>query len=76
MPRTIDVTDGENEIITISINKYIQGINSFAPCHDALKLCEILGIDDINHRSTAVVSAIKFLNALRGKSTLQSECEL
>ena len=76
MSRTIDVSDGINKIIKININKYLQGINSFASSYDALKICEALGVNDVNHRSTAAVSAIKFLNALRGKSTLQSECEL
>ena len=68
---TIAVVDKNNKYITITINNYVECINSFGAsyiAYDAFALCKELGINNVNLQSLAVCYSCKFLNALRGES--------
>ncbi len=69
----IDVTDGDSGFINITIETYVEGINSFELTVDALELCNRLGVRNQNHWNIAVQSAAKFLNALRGVVSMNNK---
>jgi len=70
------VTDGNSNFINITIERYIEGINSFTLSLDVLDLCNQLGVKNRNHLTIASQSAIKFLEALRGRSIIKNERDL
>jgi hypothetical protein len=72
----IDVTDGNSNFIKITIDQYIEVINSFELSMDALELCNIMGVTTENHWTIAVRSTLKFLEALRGTSISKLEIDL
>lgn len=73
--KTINVTNGNDKFITISMQAYINGINSFELSMDALVICNQLGVSNEKHLLIAVKSAIKYLEALRGNTNNKVERE-
>ena len=73
--KKIDVTDGNSNFITITIEQYVEGVNSFSLSLDVLDICNELGMRKENYLRAAVDSTFKFLGALRGKSLNKTECD-
>lgn len=74
--KTINVTNGNDGFVTISMQEYVSGINSFELSMDALAICNQLGVSKENHWTIAVKSAINYLEALRGNSLNKKERDL
>ena len=74
--KNIDVTDGNCNFINITIETYVEGINSFTLSMDALEICNQLGVKSQIHWTIAVQSALKFLDVLRGVSINKKERDL
>jgi hypothetical protein len=73
--KKIDVTDGNSNFITITIEQYVEGVNSFSLSLDVLDICNELGMRNENYLRAAVDSTFKFLGALRGKFMNKKECD-
>jgi hypothetical protein len=71
--KTINVTNGNDGFITISLQEYANGINSFELSMDALAICNQLGVSKETHWTIAVKSAIKYLETLRGDTSSKKE---
>ena len=75
--KTIDVTDGKHKINKISINEYVNGINSFDIGMDPLNICKKLNIQKINQLLLVSKTTINVLKALRGDTLYKKkECNL
>jgi hypothetical protein len=74
--KSMNVTNGNDGFITVSLQEYVNGINSFELSMDALAICNQLGVSKENHWTIAVKSAINYLEALRGNSLNKKERDL
>ena len=77
LEKTMKVTNGNDGFITISLQKYVSGINSFELSMDALAICNQLGVNKENHWENhwtiSVKSTIRYLEALRGNTGNKKE---
>ena len=71
--KTMNVTNGNDGFITISLQEYVSGINDFESSMDALAICNQLGVSKETHWTIAVKSAIKYLETLRGNTSSKKE---
>jgi len=69
LPKTIYATSGSDEYITIPIDEYVKGVNSWTLSMDALNICDQFNIRNESCWNVAAKSSIAFMEALLGTTT-------
>lgn len=69
LPKTIYATSGSDEYITIPIDEYVKGVNSWTLSMDALNICNQFNIRNESYWNIAAKASIAFMEALMGTTT-------
>lgn len=77
MNRIITVPDGNGNMTTITIDKYITSINSWDLSMDAIEICNRFKIYELDYWSISAKTSLIVLDILRGNDVNNKrECEL